>query len=203
VEPLAPERYKVQFTASAGLRAKLEHLQALMRTAVPDGDLATLVELAVTEKIERLEAQRFGRVKTPRKTIAETDMSPSSRRIPAPVRRAVHERDEGRCTYVDGRGRRCTARERLEFHHREPFGRGGDHSLGNLALTCRAHNALMAERDYGKETMARHRRSGQSDRSAGQVPEPTAAPGRDDRQGSRLRRRESGPAPGRVSGPSP
>ncbi len=29
VVPLAPERYKVQFTASAGLKAKLERLQVL------------------------------------------------------------------------------------------------------------------------------------------------------------------------------
>ena len=157
VEPLAPERYRVQFTASARLHGKLERLQALMRSAVPDGDLATLVDLAITEKIERLEAQRFGRVKGPWKSLAETDTTPASRHIPAPVRRAVHERDGGRCTYVDARGRRCAARERLEFHHRRPFARGGQHNPENLALVCRAHNALLAELDYGKEKMARHR----------------------------------------------
>ncbi len=32
VQPLAPERYRVQFTASASLRDKLERLQALMRS---------------------------------------------------------------------------------------------------------------------------------------------------------------------------
>ena len=158
VEPLAPERYRVEFTASAELHAKLERLQALMRSAVPDGDLATLIDLAITEKIERLEAQRFGRVKAPRKSLAETDTTRASRHIPAPVRRAVHERDEGRCTYVDARGKRCAARERLEFHHRRPFARGGEHSLENLVLVCRAHNALLAELDYGKEKVARHRR---------------------------------------------
>jgi hypothetical protein len=39
------------------------------------------------------------------------------------------------------------------------FGRGGHHGPENLALMCRAHNALMAEHDYGKEVMARFRRS--------------------------------------------
>ena len=39
VEPLAPARYKVQFTASAELHDKLERLRALMRPSVPDGDL--------------------------------------------------------------------------------------------------------------------------------------------------------------------
>ena len=176
VEPLAPERYRVQFTASAELHGKLERLQALMRSTVPDGDLATLIELAVSEKIDRLEAQRFARVKAPRRSRAATDTTPSSRHIPAPVRRAVHERDEGQCTYVDARGRRCRARERLEFHHRTPFARGGEHSAENLALVCRAHNALFAELDYGKQKVAGHRRS------AGRAPE-TAAGWRSGRAG--------------------
>jgi hypothetical protein len=52
VEPLAPLRYKVQFTASAELRDKLQRLQALMRASVPDGDLAAVIDAAVTEKLE-------------------------------------------------------------------------------------------------------------------------------------------------------
>ena len=31
-----------------------------MRSSVPDGDLARVIEAAVTEKLERLEARRFG-----------------------------------------------------------------------------------------------------------------------------------------------
>jgi hypothetical protein len=53
VEPLAPGRYSVRFTASADLRDKLERLQALMRHSVPDGDLAKIIEVAVTRKLER------------------------------------------------------------------------------------------------------------------------------------------------------
>ena len=56
VEALAPERYKVQFTASAELRDKLKRLAALM----PGNDLASIVEAAVSEKLERVEAKRFG-----------------------------------------------------------------------------------------------------------------------------------------------
>src|SRR5262249_41685190 len=40
VQPLAPARYKIQFTASAELVQKLERLKGLMRSSVPDGDLA-------------------------------------------------------------------------------------------------------------------------------------------------------------------
>ena len=108
VEPLAPARYKVEFTASAELREKLERLQALMRTLVPDGDLAKIIDLAVTEKLERLGARRFAKTKRPRKRLAQTDTLPKSRYIPAAVRRFVEKRDGGRCAYRDKHGRRCT-----------------------------------------------------------------------------------------------
>ena len=171
VEALAPARYKVQFTASVELRDKLERLQALMRSSVPDGDLARIIDVLATEKLERLEAKRFGRTQAPRKGLAETNTTPTSRHIPSAVRRAVHERDGGRCTYVEARGRRCSKWDDLEFHHREPFGLGGDHSPQNLALMCQAHNGLLAEQDYGKDVMARYRGG------AGRVSEPQAVYG--------------------------
>jgi hypothetical protein len=157
VEPLAPTRYQVRFTASAELREKLERLQALMRSSVPDGDLARIIDIAVTEKLQRVEAKRFGKTKAPRKELGETDTNPSSRHIPAAVRRLVYEKDAGRCAYRDTYGRRCAKRHELEFHHKNPFALGGDHSPANLTLMCRAHNTLLAEQDYGKEVMARFR----------------------------------------------
>jgi hypothetical protein len=130
-----------------------------MSPRATDGDLAAVIEQAVTEKLERLEASRFARTHAPRKGPAETetDSPPSSRHIPAAIRRAVSERDGGQCRYVDAEGRRCPERDRLEFHHRRPFGLGGGHSVVNVGLMCRAHNVYMAECDYGKEAMARHR----------------------------------------------
>jgi hypothetical protein len=170
VEPLAPGRYKVQFTASAELRDKLERLQALMRSSLPDGDLATVIEQAVTEKLQRLEARRFARTQAPRKTIAGSEPSPRTRHIPAAVKREVYERDGGRCRYMDEQGRRCTARQGLEFHHGHPFGCGGEHSVDNVSLACRAHNGYLAEVDYGREAIALHRLSGS------RILEPTPSP---------------------------
>jgi hypothetical protein len=146
VQPLAPARYKVEFTASAALREKLQRLQAL-----GGGDLAEAIEQAVTERLERLEAKRYAKVATPRKRLADAPTTPSSRYIPAPIRRAVHERDEGRCAYTEGR-HRCSETRRLEFHHRHPFGYGGSHDPTNVALLCRAHNAYLARLDYGAVT---------------------------------------------------
>jgi 5-methylcytosine-specific restriction endonuclease McrA len=175
VQPLSPGRYKVQFTVSAEFCHKLERLRAL--AGVPEGDLAAVIEQAVTEKLERIEARRFAKKRAPDKGAAKTtasplsrdipartepcrERSPSSRHISAAVRRAVYERDGGRCRYVDEEGRRCPERHLLEFHHEHPFGLGGGHSVANIRLMCPAHNAYLAECDYGRKTMARHRRPG-------------------------------------------
>ncbi len=122
-----------------------------MRSSVPDGDLAKIIDLAVSEKLERLESKRFARTSRPRKILAQTDTTPRSRYIPAAVRRVVDERDGGRRTYGEERGRRCSERHDLEYHHRFPFARGGDHSPAVISLMCRAHNILLAELDYGKK----------------------------------------------------
>jgi 5-methylcytosine-specific restriction endonuclease McrA len=160
VEPLSPGRYRVQFTASAELRDQLERLAALMRSEVPDGDIAAIIQRAVAEKLVRLEARRFAktaaprnaapRKATPRKAVSPGNSSGPSRHIPAAVRRAVRARDGDRCRFVDEQGRRCCERHRLEFHHRRPYGMGGDHSPENISLLCPAHNRYVAELDYGK-----------------------------------------------------
>jgi hypothetical protein len=178
IEPLSPGRYKVQFMANAEFLRKLERLKALMGSRLANGDLAAVIEQAVTEKLERLEARRFARTRaslqgtpttnplrssgsvlTETATEPSPDPTPSSRRIPAAVRRAVYQRDGSRCRYVDQQGRRCQERDRLEFHHRHPLGLGGEHSVANIRLMCPAHNAYLADCDYGRKAMDGHRRS--------------------------------------------
>jgi hypothetical protein len=156
LEPLAPERFKVTFTANAELREKLERLQSLTQQ-----DLAAVIEAAVTEKLERLESKRYGRTENPRREIGDTDTSARSRYIPVAVKRLVCARDQNRCTFVDRRtGRRCPERHGLEFHHHDPYGLGGDHHPDRISLRCPAHNRYQAERDYGKTVMDRYRRKG-------------------------------------------
>lgn len=158
VQPLSPARYKIQFTASAELKDKLERLKALMRSSIPDGDLAAVIEEAVTEKLERLESKRFGKTNAPRKSLAETDTSTGSRYIPAAVKRAVRERDGDQCRFVNKHGRRCKERDQLEYHHRQPFARRGDRKPENIQLMCTTHNAYLADCGYGKDVMEQYRR---------------------------------------------
>jgi hypothetical protein len=120
-----------------------------------DGDLAAVIDHAVSETLARLEARRFAKTKAPRKSLTQTDTAPASRHVPAAVRRTVRERDGNHCGYVDSQGRHCSERDRLEFHHRHPFGMGGTHDPGNVGLLCRAHNQLLARSDYGLRATGR------------------------------------------------
>ena len=55
--------------------------------------------------------------------------------IPAAVRRALWQRDQARCAYVDPlTGRRCTSQHLLQIDHLQPVARGGGADLTNLRL---------------------------------------------------------------------
>jgi hypothetical protein len=85
---------------------------------------------------------------------------PRARSIPAALRRAVWQRDCGRCRYVDGRGSRCNATSNVEFHHKYPFAKGGCHDADNVELRCAAHNQYQADLDFGRDFMDARRSAG-------------------------------------------
>jgi 5-methylcytosine-specific restriction endonuclease McrA len=89
------------------------------------------------------------------------------RHVPAAIRREVWRRDEGQCTFEDSGGRRCEERAGLEIHHEHAFALGGPTTLDNLRLLCRAHNALLAERDLGRAQVERMRNEGRDRAPAG------------------------------------
>jgi len=153
IAPLAEETYKVQFTASRAFRDKLRQAQDLLRHRVPDGDLACIFERALDLLIEQVKKERFAVGRKPRQ--APTDATPSSRHIPDAIKRVVYERDGGRCTFVDERGRRCTATGNLEFDHVDGFARTHLHDADRIRLLCRAHNQHAAEKIYGRAFMER------------------------------------------------
>ncbi len=112
VAPLAPARYKVQFTASAETCEKLRLAQALLRHQIPDGELGTIIGRALTALLADLAREKFAATDRPH---TGRGTAPGSRHIPAEVRRAVWLRDGGRCAFVGRNGRRCTERGFLEF----------------------------------------------------------------------------------------
>jgi 5-methylcytosine-specific restriction endonuclease McrA len=190
VEPLSPDRYKVQLTAGVELRDKLERARDLMRHRNPSGDLAVVVERALDLLLEKLEKERLGKTTRPRSTDAAwrkppaattsetapstTAKEPDARShrpaIPRAVRREVFARDGEQCTFVDPAGTRCPARALLELDHVQPWSLGGSNDASNLRVTCRAHNQFFAELKLGK-SVARFRR-----RTSRRAPAPAATP---------------------------
>lgn len=153
IAPLAPERYKIQFTASKELLDKLRYAQDLLRHVTPSGDVAMVFDRALTALIEQLEKQKCGLTTRPRKPAG---CAPGSRHIPAAVRREAWRRDGGRCAFVGPHGR-CNERAFLEFHHIVPFAVGGGSDVGNIQLRCRAHNAHEADLFFGADVVRESR----------------------------------------------
>jgi 5-methylcytosine-specific restriction endonuclease McrA len=170
VLPIAAGRYELRATIDQTTYDKLLKLQALLSHAVPSGDLAEVLGRAFGAAIREFEKRRFGK----RGTTADDSnvrparrrMSKSARQIPAGVRRAVHERDSGRCTFVSATGRRCEETRFLQFDHVHPVARGGTSTVDNLRLRCRAHNQYEAQRMFGAGFMAEKRASAGTPRSA-------------------------------------
>ena len=147
ITALAPERYRVQFTIGAATHEKLRRAQDLLRREIPDGDPGALFDRALTLLLEDVARKKLAAADETAPSCQSTRTR--SRHIPAKVKRAVWLRDGGRCAFVATHGRRCTERVFLEFHHREPHAIGGEATVANVSLRCRAHNVYEAELAFG------------------------------------------------------
>lgn len=146
IRPLAPERYEVRFTASAETCEKLRLAQDLLGHAIPTGDVAQVIDRALTLLVTDLQRKKFANTKQRRPSRGQSE---DSRNIPAEVKRAVSARDRGRCAYVAPNGRRCGEQRFLEFHHLHPYGSHGKPTVDNIQFRCRAHNQYEADLFYG------------------------------------------------------
>jgi hypothetical protein len=146
VTPLAPERYKVQFTVSKETHDKLRRVQELLCREVPNGDPAVIFDRALDLLLGDAEKRKTAATKKPRRPRATKE---GSRHIPRHVRREAWKRDEGRCAFVGSSGR-CTERRYLECHHIQPHGHQGPPTIENIALRCRAHNVYESELVFGR-----------------------------------------------------
>jgi hypothetical protein len=159
VAPLAEDTFKFQFTASRACREKFRQLQDLLRHRIPDGDLATIFETALDLTIEHVKKERFATGRKARQAAKQGTDESCSRHIPDAIKRKVFERDGGRCTFTDERGRRCAETGALEFDHQDGFARTHLHRPDRIRLLCSAHNQHAAEKMYGRAFMERARAS--------------------------------------------
>jgi hypothetical protein len=155
VAPLSADWFRIDALVPTRVRNKIRYAQELDRHVNPSGDFAQLLEAALDDHIEKREKQKFAATRKPR--IAQARTSTLPRHVPARIKRAVWERDQGRCTFVASTGKACEARSFLEFDHVDPVARGGKATVEGMRLRCRAHNQLEAENAFGAEFMERKR----------------------------------------------
>ena len=145
IKPLTAGQYLLQFTVSQETHDRLRAAQDLLRHQVPTGDVPTIFDKSLALLIQVTERRKWALTDDPRQSTRRTGWT---RHIPAAVRRAVWKRDGGQCAFVGTDGR-CCSRSFLEFHHLNPFAVGGEATVENIQLRCRAHNVYEAERFFG------------------------------------------------------
>lgn len=79
--------------------------------------------------------------------------------IPAAVKRAVWERDHGRCAWLIDGGGTCGSTHRLEFDHVVPWARDGAPTVDGIRILCRRHNVLAARQAFGAQCVGRYART--------------------------------------------
>jgi hypothetical protein len=147
--PVSASDYRLQVTISAGTHDKLRRVRDLLRHAIPDGDIAAILDRALTLLLADIEKRRCGAAMRPRQG---SEGESHTRHIPAAVKREVWRRDEGRCAFISGT-RRCSETAFLEFHHVVPYADGGSATVQNIELRCRAHNQYEAALLFGNDVV--------------------------------------------------
>ena len=146
VTPLAPERYKVQFTVSRETHDKLRRAQDLLRHSIPNGDPAAIFDRALTLLLADLEQAKLAATeRAARGSSGGVRLAPHSggcqeggleaRRRPVRVRRDATDVARSAASWSS-----------ITCGHTPPVGRS---VVDNLELRCRAHNVYEAEKYFG------------------------------------------------------
>jgi hypothetical protein len=155
VKPLTPDLRRLNVTVSADFMAELEQVRAALSHQCPDGDFEQVVREAFKLVLER---DRKRKALTDRPRAQSETTGENDRYVPAAVKRAVWERDHGRCTWPMGDGEVCGSTHRLEFDHDLEVALGGKPTIGNIRLLCKSHNLMKAEQHLGRSFMAKFRK---------------------------------------------
>ena len=150
VMPLSLERVRIGFDAATVLMKLIDRAKQVLRHKYPEGRLEDVLRDALEILLERKDPQN-------RLSLKPGEAAPvpeprfltawrGGRYIPARVKRAVWQRDDGRCAWRFVDGTLCGSRDAIEFDHFRPFAKGGrSDDARNVRLLCRMHNRMAAK----------------------------------------------------------
>jgi hypothetical protein len=186
-EPLTADLRRLHITVSLQLLKKIEAAKAGLSHVIPGATAEQVLEAALDLLLERQARARGlvkrprasnAPIATPNPNLGDTSTStsgqapmgttpntraPVHRRtgsretIPAALKRAVWERDQGRCQWPLDGGGRCGSTHLLELDHLVPWALGGTSTLEGLRLLCHGHNQLAARQVFGERCVKRYR----------------------------------------------
>lgn len=155
VIPVSLERVRIGFDAAVALMGLIDRARQVLRHKHPEGRLEDVLTEALELFLERRDPQKR-LAAGPEDSSVPLPAPPAprflaawrgGRYIPARVKRAVWQRDDGRCVWRYEDGTLCGSREALEFDHFRPFAKGGrSEDARNVRLLCRLHNGEAARR---------------------------------------------------------
>lgn len=163
VIPISLNRVRIGFDAAVIILQLLDRAKQVLSHKYPDGKIEDIMRDALELLLERKDPERkFARKSRAPKLDGGTPdeaepLEPrflrawkAGRYIPAAVKRAVWQRDDGRCAFRFEGGNICGSKEGLEFDHVRPFAKGGrSESPRNVRLLCRLHNRMASEFVFG------------------------------------------------------
>ncbi len=185
VEPLTADLRRLHVTVTKLFLEKLSAARDGLSHAIPGATTEQVLDAALDLLLEK-QVRARGLVKRPRMVAPvaspastptptptstpasaivrpKTPMEPLHRRpgprkkVPADVRRAVWERDQGRCVWPLDSGGVCGSTHQVEVDHSAvPWARGGQATLANLRLLCHPHNKLAAKLAFGARCVERY-----------------------------------------------
>ncbi len=158
--PISADAWALEATLDQETCDMLRRIHALRGRGVSPHDLAGVIKRALRLLEDDLLMRKLG---------AGTGRRRGSKNpwhVTPVVMRLCWKRDDARCTFVGENGRRCNETHDLQFDHIIPPDRGGDGSLGNVRLRCRAHNLHAAEKLYGRQFVQNKREEAKARRAA-------------------------------------
>src|SRR5215831_3615530 len=159
VEMLTEEFSRRHLTTDRDFEDLLASARSALSHQMPDASELEILKQGL-RFITRAHEKRNGLTERPRPPKQPSARPSPDAAISRPVKRAVWQRDQGRCQWPTEDGGICGSRQRVEFHHVIDRGKGGPSTADNLILACAVHNQYAADQTWGREFMEKLRRHG-------------------------------------------
>ncbi len=162
LRPVSSTHTELKFLIEEELLNEIEELKALLSNKLPTASVKDVLAFAVKGMLKTMKPKAPKLPPTPAvlEKASELEHAKSAKRkatttryIPVEVKRQVWQRDQGQCDFKHNE-RRCCSKKHLEFDHIMPFALGGENTVENLRLRCRAHNQFTAVGVFGNEKMS-------------------------------------------------